>query len=208
MTDLSNSKCSFCNSKSFGKNCPFSPYKKTHCHMDLAGSRCIWCGSAQIHGPNCPLSPSKYHGSSSNAFTSMISESFFLGYLINLLETPFINTDAYKLGIINERGEKIKTPSTEEELSAYSPINKYFFNMKKLLGERLEILNQSVNLESSIESSKTEKSIEKYEAELQFSNEMDIVKKRLFESINEGLNSNLTLADIIHIIIEKMSKNE
>jgi len=55
---------------------------------------------------------------------------------IKRLITPFDETDAFKLGIIDERGKKIKDPKTKEEELSFSTFNKLIFNIKKII-ERL-----------------------------------------------------------------------
>ena len=55
---------------------------------------------------------------------------------IKRLVTPFDETDAFKLGIIDERGKKIKEPKTSEEELSFSAFNRLVFNIKKLI-ERL-----------------------------------------------------------------------
>lgn len=58
----------------------------------------------------------------------------FLVYeFIKRLSTPFEETDAYALGIINDEGKVIKKPSTREEKDALTPFDKLIFNLKKLL---------------------------------------------------------------------------
>ena len=68
---------------------------------------------------------------------------------IKLLVTPFKDTDAYKLGIIDEDGNRVippkpkigvwnKTPKplrTSEEKNAYTIIHKLVFNIKKLFAK-------------------------------------------------------------------------
>ena len=55
---------------------------------------------------------------------------------IKRLVTPFDETDAFKLGIIDERGKKIKDPKTKEEELSFSTFNRLIFNIKKII-ERL-----------------------------------------------------------------------
>ena len=55
---------------------------------------------------------------------------------IKRLVTPFDETDAFKLGIIDERGKKIKDPKTSEEELSFSTFNRLVFNIKKII-ERL-----------------------------------------------------------------------
>ena len=63
---------------------------------------------------------------------------------IRLLPTPFQKTDAYKLGIIDENGNRIKKPnstkpavelSTSEQKNAYTILHKLVFNIKKLFAK-------------------------------------------------------------------------
>ena len=54
---------------------------------------------------------------------------------LRLLTTPFEKTNAYKLGIIDEKGKRIKSVKldTSEKKSAYTPFNRIVYNIKKLL---------------------------------------------------------------------------
>lgn len=70
---------------------------------------------------------------------------------LKLLVTPFKKTDAYKLGIIDENGNRVITTepkikgifqrksvkplSTSEEKSAYTTLHKLVFNIKKIFGK-------------------------------------------------------------------------
>lgn len=56
---------------------------------------------------------------------------------LRLLTTPFEKTTAYKLGIIDEKGKRIKSVKldTSEKKSAYTPFNRIVYNIKKLLAK-------------------------------------------------------------------------
>ena len=62
---------------------------------------------------------------------------------IKLLVTPFKNTDAFKLGIIDENGKRELEPGTNkpttlrttEEKSAYAVLHKLVFNIKKIFAK-------------------------------------------------------------------------
>jgi len=56
---------------------------------------------------------------------------------LRLLTTKFEDTTAYELGIIDDKGNRIKTKSitTSEEKSAYTPFNRLVFNIKKLMAK-------------------------------------------------------------------------
>jgi len=52
---------------------------------------------------------------------------------IKRLTTPFDKTEAYKLGIIDEKGKKIRSPETSAESNSYGYYDRMVFNLKKLL---------------------------------------------------------------------------
>ena len=63
---------------------------------------------------------------------------------LRLLTTPFQDTDAFKLGIIDEKGNRVKLPkstkpavelSTSELKSAYTILHKLVFNIKKIFNK-------------------------------------------------------------------------
>ena len=56
--------------------------------------------------------------------------------VIKLLVTPFKETKAYELGIIDERGNNLRkanTLSTGEEKDSYTLLHRFVFNIKKLI---------------------------------------------------------------------------
>ena len=63
---------------------------------------------------------------------------FFVYQFIKRLVTPFENTDAYKLGIIDKDGKVLRKRSslkTKEEKEAYTLSDTLVFNLKKVLGK-------------------------------------------------------------------------
>ena len=61
---------------------------------------------------------------------------YYLAYqFIKKLTTPFKDTEAYKLGIIDEKGKVLKKRSslTSKEKESYKLMDTLVFNMKKLL---------------------------------------------------------------------------
>ena len=54
---------------------------------------------------------------------------------LRLLTTKFEDTTAYKLGIIDKDGKKLKKPETNAEKSAYNTFHRLVFNIKKLLAK-------------------------------------------------------------------------
>lgn len=54
---------------------------------------------------------------------------------ITLLTTPWEETNAFKMGLIDDQGNKIKKPFTEKEKSAYNIFHRLVFNIKKLINK-------------------------------------------------------------------------
>ena len=52
---------------------------------------------------------------------------------LKLLVTPFEKTDAFRLGIIDEKGKKLRRAKTEEEKNVYTPFHRLVYNIKKLI---------------------------------------------------------------------------
>ena len=57
----------------------------------------------------------------------------FIYQFLKRLTTPFNKTDAYKFGIIDERGKKIKDPETKEEENSFGYFDRLVFNIKKVI---------------------------------------------------------------------------
>ena len=54
---------------------------------------------------------------------------------LRLLTTDFKDTNAYKMGLIDENGNKIKKPATSDEKSSYNAFHRLVFNIKKLMAK-------------------------------------------------------------------------
>ena len=76
---------------------------------------------------------------------SRVIDALIAYRLVKLLVTPFNKTDAYKLGIIDEKGKVLikskdidKLPTSNERLAgrkAYTMLIRFVFNLKRLLGK-------------------------------------------------------------------------
>lgn len=58
--------------------------------------------------------------------------------LLYMLVTPFTETDAYKLGIIDAEGKNLRpsrTLKTNEEKNAYNYLTRFIFNVKKIIAK-------------------------------------------------------------------------
>ena len=53
--------------------------------------------------------------------------------ILSMLVKNFKDTQAYKLGLIDDKGKNIKKPQTSKEKDAYTYLHKLVFNMKKII---------------------------------------------------------------------------
>ena len=69
------------------------------------------------------------------SLASKAGDLYYSFRFVKMLVTPFNETDAFKLGIVDEKGNRIKSKkvSTSEEKSAYTTFHRLVYNIKKLL---------------------------------------------------------------------------
>jgi hypothetical protein len=66
---------------------------------------------------------------------SRTGDFFYALRFLRLLTTPWEKTGAYRMGIVDENGKKLKKPETSEEKSVYNVFHKLVFNIKRLLNK-------------------------------------------------------------------------
>lgn len=66
---------------------------------------------------------------------SQAVDIFIVYKFIRALSTPFDETEAYKLGLIDEKGKTLKKASTPEEKRAMTYFDRLIFNLKRLLAK-------------------------------------------------------------------------
>ena len=194
------SRCLYCSSPSYGKGCKFGP-KGAHFHPDDP-KKCSYCGSSS-YGKGCQLNPFgkiHLHGIDYNSmFNEQIQEAVQNQFLLSLLNKKFEDFEAYRLGIINESGDKIKEPVTEQERISYSPYIKTVLKIKKYLGPKLDLINQVAVLESS---NAVPYNREKHLNLLQFEERINEIINQLHKITHEALQEGIT-AEQIEKIIQK-----
>jgi hypothetical protein len=62
-----------------------------------------------------------------------ITDTIVVVRLLRLLSTPIEKSDAYKLGIIDNKGKRIKKTSTSQEKDAYTMLNRFIFKIQQAL---------------------------------------------------------------------------
>jgi hypothetical protein len=184
------SRCMYCNSTSYGKGCRYAP-GGVHFHPNDP-KKCSYCGSISF-GKGCKLNPFDnlhLHGINYN---SMFKESLKNNFIIEQLNKKITDYEAYKLGIVDENGNKIKEPLTEAERNAYSPTAKTFLKIKKYLGSKWDLIHNMMVLESE---SKMEYNKETHQKFLNFESKIQNLITQLHELTNEALSEGLTLEQV------------
>lgn len=64
---------------------------------------------------------------------SRLADGVIIIRLLKLMATPIEKSDAYKLGIIDADGNKIKTPEGSREKDAYTILNRFVFKVQRAL---------------------------------------------------------------------------
>ncbi len=60
---------------------------------------------------------------------------FYALRFLRLLTTKWEDTNAFKLGIVDKNGKKLKKPETSDEKSAYNTFHKLVYNIKRLINK-------------------------------------------------------------------------
>lgn len=112
--------CIYCDSKSYGKGCLFSP-TNTHVHMD-SNNRCIYCGSKYLGG-GCLFNPyGKNHVKSPeflNRVHEQIKNSSVLVYLYEKVKGLSLSSKISPLGRFYKRLSEIISNSGQPLLEAF-----------------------------------------------------------------------------------------
>lgn len=118
--------------------------------------------------------------------------------ILKLLTTPFTETDAYRLGIIDSKGHELKKMRdlhTDEELVAYTLLHRLVFRLKKMV-EKVPIENKKlVSFAAALALIKeaVDNDHEPLDLEMKF---LNILKSDLSEEIDfvtENINTNRML---------------
>jgi len=62
-------------------------------------------------------------------------DTYIVYRIIKALATPFNETEAYKLGLVDENGKKLKNASTSEEKNAITYFDRLIFNLKRIMAK-------------------------------------------------------------------------
>ncbi|MDD4109984.1 MAG: hypothetical protein PHS54_00360 [Clostridia bacterium] len=199
-------RCMFCNSTSYGSGCPYSPHKK-HVHI-TNGQNCIYCGSSSI-GAGCPHNPfSKNHvrGVEYNNMTKeSIHQSVIAALFLERLVQPINEMPAFKMGLIDEQGRKIKQIQTIDEDASLKPIDQYILKIRRLIGEHVINLFKS-NILLEIANKSDAFNVEKYQKEVAIASQISHIVDDLDKIFVEGVEQGFSRSHIENILIESILK--
>lgn len=184
------SRCLYCNSTSYGKGCKYGP-SGVHFHPQDP-KKCSYCGST-AYGKGCrmnPFSSVHLHGIDYN---KMLNETLKSNFLLSMLNKDYKEFEAYKLGIINQNGDKIKEPITEQEKLAYSPETKTILKVKKYLGPKLDLINQTTILEAA---SKLNYNKDNHIKVLEYEQKINNIIAELHQTTEQALKEGLSIEQV------------
>lgn len=189
------SRCVYCSSVNYGKGCRFGPHG-VHFHPDDS-TKCSFCGSPD-YGKGCRVNPTgnlHIHGGVYNNMYKEAVEGFLSSkILLKHLKQDYKSFLCYKLGIINESGEKIRQPQTAEEHASYDSYTKTIFKLKKYIGSKIDLLEAHTSLERNLvlQESPTE-----YQRILEFQSKIDLIVNELYKTIEEAEEKGISAEKIL-----------
>lgn len=193
------SRCAYCGSADYGRGCRFGPHGR-HYHADNT-LKCGYCGSAS-YGRGCKLNPIGDLHVRGGVFNNMYKESVqsFLdnSILLRELKKDFTQFPAYKLGIIDENGNKLKNPITEQEQSTFTPFVRTIIKLKKYLGSKIELMEAGSLLEHN--SIPFTEDIVKYKKVLEYQDRVETIVNELYKTLDEAQQEGLSLEDIKKLV--------
>jgi len=188
----------YCGSTTRGKGCRYSPHG-VHFFPDNP-TKCAYCGSPN-YGKGChvnPIGDTHVHGTN---YTNMFKESLqsFLDneIFLNEIKKDYKQLLVYKLGIIDENGNKIRNPISENEQAAYSPMIKTIIRLKKYLGSKADLLDANSLLEKHTFEAND---IEKYKKIVEYKDRVESVINELYEIFDTAAQDGLSFEDIKTLI--------
>jgi hypothetical protein len=193
------SRCTFCGSPDYGRGCRFGPHG-VHFHSDDS-TKCSYCGSPD-YGKGCRLNPTTnlhmrgaiYNNMHKEFVQSFLDNKVFL----NELKKKFSDFQCYSLGIIDDNGNKLKEPITEQEQASFTPFVRTILKLKKYLGPKIELMEATNLLEKNL--IPLNEDIDHYKKILNYQSKIDNIVNELYKTLDEALQDGLRLEDIKSIV--------
>ncbi len=188
----------YCGSTTRGKGCRYGPHG-VHFHPDDS-TKCAYCGSPN-YGRGCKVNPTSdlhIHGINYNSmFREQVEAYLNYKLFIDELKKPFKQFQAFKLNIIDENGNRIKRPLTEEEHAAYNPYIKTLIKIKKYLGSKTDLIDAEQML---VKESCVVENSKKHKMFLEYKTKIDNIVNELYKVLEEASTEGLSTEDVKSLI--------
>jgi hypothetical protein len=148
-------------------------------------------------GYGCKLNPNGNTHVHGVDYNPMIREALNNVFLLKELNKPISDFDAFKLKIINQDGIKIKEPVTEQEKAAFTPGVQTILKIKKYLGSKLDLINNSIILEQA---SKLNYNRENHIRILALESKIEEIYEDFCNTVDNALTDGITLEQINAIL--------
>ena len=89
-------------------------------------------------------------------YEGRLGDALVVAVIVRKLLKPITSTEAYKLGLIDSKGKRIRKPENSKEKESYTILDKFIFKLKSILGHRVSILSTFLLLLSDIDYDKCE----------------------------------------------------
>jgi len=192
------SRCTYCSSINFGKGCRYGPHG-VHFHPNDS-TRCAYCNSPN-YGKGCRVNPTSdlhIHGITFNTMFRETVQSFLDNkVLIKELKKDFTEFECFKCGVIDENGNKVNSPVTEEQKSSFSPMIKTLLKIKRHLGSKVELLQVHDLLENRVS---FDTDLVQYEKVLTYKDKIDDVINNLYQILDEAQRDGVSIENIKKLI--------
>lgn len=192
------SRCTYCSSLNFGKGCRYGPHG-VHFHPNDS-TRCAYCNSPN-YGKGCRVNPTSdlhIHGITFNTMFRETVQSFLDNkVLIKELKKDFTEFECFKCGVIDENGNKVNSPVTEEQKSSFSPMIKTLLKIKRHLGSKVELLQVHDLLENRVS---FDTDLVQYEKVLTYKDKIDDVINNLYQILDEAQRDGVSIENIKKLI--------
>ena len=126
--------------------------------------------------------------------------TYLLSYTLNLneLKKDYTKYKCYKLGLIDDQGNKLRNPVTEEEQMSFTPMTKTMLKLKRFLGPKIDLLTATNLLENNSIPFKND--IEYYKKLLEFQDKVGTVINELYKTLDEAHEQGLALEDLKNVL--------
>ncbi len=193
------SRCTFCGSLDYGKGCRYGPHG-VHMHTDNS-TKCSFCGSTD-YGKGCRLNPLNNLHIRGAVYNNMYKETI-QSYLDNKLfirelKKPYKEFECFKLKIIDEKGNKLKNPSTIQEQQSYTPFIKTVLKLKKYLGPKVELLEVTEQINCA--NFQINENVQHYKLMLEYQQKANDIVNELYKLVDEAQQDGIALDELKKII--------